>query len=382
MPSRAKANGSDPQAIPPMAAPAGEGLAAHAEGALAKWLERTPDPLAEKITAAALALLEELVANPGPNELVHLAQGWVEACQTAGMTLFQALSLFTDFAAVGPLPAAHTASECSLLVAQLWVDALERRMQRMLTAETEALHKANQALRETDKGRADFISTYSHELRTPLTAIAGACELLLDDFADELSGPQFEYITMISQSAFLIRQLIDDVLDFEKLEARRLDLQLEPLCIEEVVHDVSMLVGPLLQEKRLTWRQELSEGLPLVMGDSVRLRQILLNLVSNAIKFTPEEGTVTVRAALEKAAGKRGTLVAVSVTDSGIGIAPEHQKRIFERFRQVGDRSAQGTGLGLPIAKRLVELHGGRMTLKSAPAEGATFTFTVPAAEA
>ncbi|HEY9856177.1 MAG TPA: HAMP domain-containing sensor histidine kinase [Stenomitos sp.] len=331
------------------------------------------------IEAAARLLLTELAVMGGPMDRVHLAQGWVETCQGATMTLFQALSLFTDFASLAPAPAAHLASDCSLLVAQLWVDALERRMQGMLATETEALHKANQALRETDKGRADFISAYSHELRTPLTAIAGACELLLDDFADELSGPQFEYITMINQSAFLIRQLIDDVLDFEKLEARRLELHLEPLCIEEVVHDVAMLVSPLLQDKRLVWKQDLSEGLPLVLGDAVRLRQILLNLVSNAIKFTPEGGVITLRAALEKSVGKRGTLVALSVSDSGIGIAPEHQKRIFERFRQVGDKSGQGTGLGLPIAKRLAELHGGRMTLKSALGEGATFTFTIPA---
>ncbi len=375
MPSRANAKSSEPQSNPPMA-PLPDGEGSTVRQALAKWLERTPDPIPEAIVAAAGTLLADLDEVEAPPELFRLAEGWVEATQDAGLTLFQAMSLFADVA--GPEHARHSATECGLLVAQLWVDALERRMQRMLEAETEALHKANQTLRETDKGRADFISAYSHELRTPLTAIAGACELLLDDFADELSGPQHEYISMISQSAFLIRQLIDDVLDFEKLEARRLDLHLEPLCVEEVVHDVAMLVGPLLQEKRLIWQQDVGEGLPLVMGDAVRMRQILLNLVSNAIKFTPEGGTLRLHASLEKAVGKRGTMVAVSVTDSGIGIAPEHQKRIFERFRQVGDKSGQGTGLGLPIAKRLAELHGGRMTLRSALGEGATFTFTIP----
>lgn len=337
-----------------------------------------PDPLPEGIEKTALALLEALAGGPAPADLERLAAGWVAPCQTAGLTLFQALSLFGDFAGAEPGPALGVGTECSFLVAQLWVDALERRMQGMLEAETEALHKANQALRETDKGRADFISAYSHELRTPLTAIAGACELLLDDFADELSGPQHEYLSMINQSAFLIRQLIDDVLDIEKLEARRLELHLEPLCVDEILHDVAMLVSPMLQDKSLIWQQEVGEGLPLVFGDAVRLRQILLNLVSNAIKFTPVGGTITLGACLEKSAGKRGTFMTLSVTDSGIGIAPEHQKRIFERFRQVGDKSGQGTGLGLPIAKRLVELHGGRMTLRSAQGEGATFSFTLP----
>ncbi|MNT47759.1 Alkaline phosphatase synthesis sensor protein PhoR [compost metagenome] len=185
---------------------------------------------------------------------------------------------------------------------------------------------------------------------------------------------------MISQGALLIRKLIDDVLDFAKLEAKRLDLHTEPICVAELVRDTEMLIAPLLTEKGLRWEIDVPDALPLIQADAVRIRQVLLNLVSNAIKFTPHGGSVTIRAWLEKATGRKAAQVAISVTDSGCGISPENQKLIFERFRQVRDREARGTGLGLPIAKRLVELHGGRIGLTSAVDQGSTFTFTVPLA--
>lgn len=271
--------------------------------------------------------------------------------------------------------------EAAFRVAEAWAGAVERHMQQLLAIETEALQRANRTLRELDKGRAAFISTYSHELRTPLSAIVGACELLLEDFAEAIQGEPRTYVAMISQSADLIRRLIDDVLDLERMEARRFDLALEPMHASEVIRDVADLMAPLLQEKGLVLDRRISEALPAFAGDPVRIRQILLNLLSNAVKFSPPGGAIELQVVLEKAVGRRGAFVAFTVRDVGPGIAVEHQKRIFERFRQAPEGGVRGTGLGLPIAKRLVEMHGGRLSLKSTPGEGAAFTFTVPVLE-
>lgn len=347
------------------------------QGVLQAWALRAPGPLPQNLLQAAWGLLAALRHAAEP-DLPELAHGWVAVCRDADATLRQALSLFTDFQRIAPPSRAALAAEASLLVAEAWTDAVERHMQQLLAAETEALQRANRALREVDKGRAAFISSYSHELRTPLTAIAGACELLLEDFAASIAGEPRTYVSMIHQSADLIRRLIDDVLDFERLEARRLDLFLEPMDAAEVVRDVAILMAPILQEKGVHCEQLISEGLPEFAGDPVRIRQVLLNLVSNAVKFSPRGATISLRVVLEKAVGRRGAFVAFTVVDAGPGIAAEHQKLVFERFRQVPEGGPRGTGLGLPIAKRLVELHGGRLSLKSTLGAGSAFTFTVP----
>lgn len=335
--------------------------------ALSAWCDRIL-PVPPDLLEDAREILGALERSPAPPELEHLAQAWVACCQASNLSLAHALSLFTECQARMPL-ASHSIGECSLRVAQAWLDA-----------ETSALQKTNRMLREADKNRTDFISTYSHELRTPLTAIIGACELLLDDFAAELSGPQFEYMTMISQGSALIRQLIDDVLDFEKLQARRLDLHLEPLDLESIMQEMTVMVAPLIQEKGLIWDLRLDPQLPCIQGDAVRIRQILLNLLSNAIKFTPRGGTIRLSAQHEKLHPRRREFIAITIADSGIGIAPEHHKLIFARFRQVQDHFPQGTGLGLAITKKLVDLHSGRISLSSLPGQGAAFTFTIPLA--
>lgn len=308
--------------------------------------------------------------------LPELAVSWVNACQEIGLSLRHALSFFVEAQFRLRSPDPSILAQFQLQVAE----AYEQRWQESRQRNLDELKTTNRKLLEVDRNRAEFISSLSHELRTPLTAISGACELLLEDFAEELTGPQEEYIVMISQGATLIRKLIDDVLDLAKLEAKRLDLHLEALSMAEVLRDTEMLVSPLLSEKELHWDVDVPDNLPLVWADAVRVRQVLLNLISNAIKFTPPQGTVSIRAWMEKATGRKAPQLAVSVADTGCGISLENQKLVFERFRQVRDREVRGTGLGLPITKRLVELHGGRIALTSAPDQGSTFTFTLPLA--
>lgn len=308
--------------------------------------------------------------------LDELANSWVNSFQDEGLSLKHALGLFLEAQFRLRSPDPTIVARFQLLVA----DAFEQRYKDTQKRHLDELKTTNRKLLEVDRNRAEFISSLSHELRTPLTAISGACELLLEDFAPELSGPQEEYISMISHGAVLIRKLIDDVLDLAKLDAKRLELHCEPMSVAQLVRDTEVLVAPLLGEKGLRWETDVAETLPLIHADAVRIRQVLLNLVSNAIKFTPHGGSVSVKAWLEKTTGRKAPQVAVSVTDTGCGISPENQKLVFERFRQVRDREIRGTGLGLPIAKRLVELHGGRITLSSGVNLGSTFTFTVPLA--
>ena len=337
---------------------------------LASWSRDAGAP--ESLVIEARRILGALDSEE--DVLRELAAAWVSAFQAAGLSLPHAMSLFLEAQLQLSQPKARQLAQFQLRIAE----AVEARWLETQTHNLEELKLTNRKLLEVDKNRADFISSLSHELRTPLTAISGACELLLEDFAAELSGPQEEYITMISQGALLIRKLIDDVLDHAKLDAKRLELHPEPLNVAELVRDTEMLVAPLLNEKDLRWEIDVSESLPPIHADAVRIRQVLLNLISNAIKFTPPGGSVSVRAWLEKRTGRKPPQLAISVTDTGCGISPEHQKLVFERFRQVRDRKARGTGLGLPIAKRLVELHGGRIALTSVVDQGSTFTFTVP----
>lgn len=335
---------------------------------------RASSEASEDLAAAVEQTLYRLCEADAPHE--ELAEAWVERCHAEGLSLRDALSAFVEAQFRLKAPEALPLAQFRLAVAaayeQRWKDTQQRHLDELKTT--------NRKLLEVDRNRAEFISSLSHELRTPLTAISGACELLLEDFAAELSGPQEEYISMISQGAMHIRRLIDNVLDLAKLEAKRLDLHPEPLSVPELLRETELLVAPLLSEKNLSLMLDVSDALPLIQADAVRIRQVLLNLVSNAIKFTPSGGEVAIKAWLEKGHARKAPQVAISVRDTGVGISPENQKLVFERFRQVRDREARGTGLGLPIAKRLVELHGGKISLSSVVDQGSTFTFTVPLA--
>ncbi len=232
-------------------------------------------------------------------------------------------------------------------------------------------------LKEVDRLKSSFLASMSHELRTPLNSIIGFADILLQGIDGPLAENAATDITAIHNSGKHLLALINDVLDMSKIEAGRMELSRKPLSIVDVFAEVAASVSSLLVNKPVQLAQNIAPDLPRVWADPLRLNQILINLVSNAIKFT-EEGTVTLGAERHTA-----DLLYIFVKDTGIGIPQDKFELIFEHFRQVDSRSNrkyQGTGMGLAIARRLVRLHGGDMWLESKPGSGATFFFTLPLA--
>jgi signal transduction histidine kinase/CheY-like chemotaxis protein len=246
-------------------------------------------------------------------------------------------------------------------------------------AETnQRLIEANQRLEEASQLKSQFLANMSHELRTPLNSIIGYTELILDNTYGPLTGVQSDRLSKVVRNGRNLLSLINDILDLSKIEAGRLELAIQSINAVDVIDAVLAEFEPMLPEKALTFERNY-EGLPRVMADEGRLRQILVNLVSNAVKFT-RQGTIRVCGRSDASTGT----VRFSVIDTGIGIAESDLAYIFDEFRQVdgtATREYEGTGLGLAITKRLVELHGGTIWVESAVGQGTTFTFMLPLAE-
>jgi signal transduction histidine kinase len=242
---------------------------------------------------------------------------------------------------------------------------------------TQELREANEELKHLDQLKSDFLATMSHELRTPLTSIIGYSDMLLSGMTGEVSDKQKTFLGNILNSGESLLNLINDILDLTKIEAGKLELNREAVELRTVLVSVLAVVRPRAGEKDLKLATFLPKDLPLLHADGAKLGQILMNLVTNAIKYTPERGRVSIEARALR------DVVEVRVTDSGIGIAPEDRQRIFERFTQVDSsatRSQGGTGLGLAITKDLIELHGGTISVQSDLGQGSRFVFTIPQA--
>jgi PAS domain S-box-containing protein len=239
------------------------------------------------------------------------------------------------------------------------------------------LEEANRHLKSLDKLRSNFFGLVSHELRTPLSAIVGYAEFLEDGVAGELTSLQMDYVLEIQVGARRLEGLIDDLLDFARLEAGTFRLMPREADLCEKVREVVEVFGAEAEQRGRTLEASLPDEPVLVCADHPRVGQVLINLITNALKFTREGGHV--RIALEVDERE----VRVRVSDDGIGIAPEHQPRLFEKFYQVEPtttRAQGGAGLGLSIAKALVEAHGGAIGVASTPGDGSTFWFTLPRA--
>jgi signal transduction histidine kinase len=241
----------------------------------------------------------------------------------------------------------------------------------------ERLDLRNREVERINRLKTEFLASMSHELRTPLNAIIGFSTLLADGAAGALNPEQQRFIKHVATASKHLLALINDILDLSKIEAGKLELEPEAFLAAEAVNEVLPTIRPLASAKGIQVRNQSGFDLE-IFGDRIRIKQMLYNLLSNAIKFTPKGGRVTL------GAETAGAYLAISVTDTGIGIPPEEQQAIFEKFHQVGNsgsRFNEGTGLGLAITRRLVEQHGGSISVRSEPGKGSTFRFTLPLAE-
>ncbi|MCC7081394.1 MAG: HAMP domain-containing protein [Burkholderiales bacterium] len=279
------------------------------------------------------------------------------------------------------------AEEFNIMAAELKASHtdLEQKVRDRTTELKEALEQQARLFNDTqDKSRqleaanrhkSEFLANMSHELRTPLNAIIGFSEALTERYFGELNDKQAEYVNDINTSGKHLLSLINDILDLSKIEAGRMELEVSQFDLPAALQNTITLVRERAQTHRIHLALTTDPSLGPLRGDERKLKQIMLNLLSNAVKFTPDGGRIEVRARAN------ADFVEIAVTDTGIGIAPQDQEAAFEEFRQVGRGDAgkqEGTGLGLALARRYVELHGGTIRLDSALGKGSTFTFTLP----
>jgi signal transduction histidine kinase len=270
-----------------------------------------------------------------------------------------------------------------------------RESYRELQSKNDKLQMAYDRLKELDRLKSNFLATVSHELRTPLTSIIGYSEMLLEGIAGDVSGEQREFVTTIREKGEQLLTLIRGLLDLSKLESGTMSLRKGPLEVAPLVRDVAQTMQPHAKKKGILLAAEVEAGLPQLWADGERLRQVLLNLVENAIKFTPAAGTVRITAKLSSLGaspvgtedgglvllGARRTAVELSVIDTGIGIPEAERERVFDAFYQVDSSSTReqgGTGLGLSIVKRLVEGHDGTVRVEANAPQGTAFVVLIP----
>lgn len=275
------------------------------------------------------------------------------------------------------LPLALTIYAFRLYVAQ--TKAQMARLEEIIAERTQDLEKANEELIRLDRAKTSFFSVINHEMRTPLTAIFGYTELLLMR-RDTLSSKQQRMLRNIRDSSQRLMDLVNNILDIARIEDGRLTIVPETMEVLPAVETALVAIQPMAQNKHITINMDVPPTIPPVWGDTQRVNQILLNLLGNAVKYTPDTGAIAVAARLNETAD----MVEINVSDTGIGIPADRLPHIFDRFSRIERAEIQGTigtGLGLSIAKGLVEAHGGEIWVESEEGRGTCFTFTLPIAE-
>ncbi len=291
-------------------------------------------------------------------------------------TLYVGLDVHKDSIAVAYAPedrGAEVVSLGAIGTRQCDIDKLIRKLQAKGT--TLVFAYKGQQLEAASRHKSEFLANMSHELRTPLNAIIGFSEVLLERMFGEVNEKQTEYLQDILSSGQHLLSLINDILDLSKIEAGRMELARAPFHLPRALENALILVKERAARHGISLHMDVDPRLGELVGDERKIKQVLLNLLSNAVKFTSEGGRIGIRARPTDGA------VEISVSDTGIGIAPEDQGAIFEEFRQVGGQDArkqEGTGLGLTLTKKFVEMHGGRIWVESEVGRGSTFRFTLP----
>ncbi len=250
-----------------------------------------------------------------------------------------------------------------------------RKVNADLDRKVDELAQANMALYESNRLKSDFLATMSHELRTPLNSILGFSDVL--GSSDALTDKQQRWVANIRSSGQKLLNLINDILDLAKIEAGKMHVRVEDFNLHNVCDGLLNMFRPLAEKKNIDLRGQFDPAIPTLRQDATKLQQILENLLSNGIKFTPEGGRVLLTADADADARH----VILTVSDTGVGIAPEEQELVFQKFRQSGNpltREHAGTGLGLSIVRELCKLLGGEITLFSELGRGSTFTVRLP----
>jgi PAS domain S-box len=253
------------------------------------------------------------------------------------------------------------------------ISSIQEQFTVELTAKNSELEVRNREVERANSLKSEFLASVSHELRTPLHTIIGFCELLMEQIEGPLNDKQSRFLGHMHQDALHLLELINDVLDLSRIEAGRLELRPTVFDAHRIIEEVLASVAPQAAAKQI--QLESRAGRASLLADPLRLKEILLNLLTNAVKFTPEGGKVWIDSRPD------GAFLCISVQDTGIGIPREEHETVFDKFYQVGATTKgvrEGTGLGLAITRRLVELHGGRIWVESRPGKGSRFTFTLP----
>ena len=341
---------------------------------LADRLERLTNELVNKAEADMLARIDESQADYQVAQLMMVAFALGSILLALGLGYSISWSLIEPVRRMDERFSRLAAGDFSgrLSVANRdELGALSENLNRM----SDELGRLYRQLETANRHKSEFLANMSHELRTPLNAVIGFSEVLQERMFGELNEKQADYVNDIHSSGRHLLALINDILDLSKIEAGHMELDPSEFDLPAMLENALTLVRERAQRHGIALALDTAPDVGIVRGDERKLKQVMLNLLSNAVKFTPEGGSVRVGARMN------GSAVEISVTDTGVGIAPEDQPLVFEEFRQVGAdsaRKAEGTGLGLSLAKKFIELHGGTIRLESAPGRGSTFTFTLP----
>ena len=321
-------------------------------------------------------LLARRITNP-LNGLVAVARQIAGGDLTASVSSVARDEVGQLMTAFGQMTKSLADRDLAVTQAYRELEQLNQSLEHRVVQRTRELQEANEKLQELDRLKSTFVSIVSHELRTPMTSIKGYVENMLDGLSGGLNEKQSRSLERVKHNIDRLTRMINELLDLSKIEAGRMELQLCPISLVDLAADVVETYQAVARTKAITLRADPRDAVPLANGDADKLHRVLTNLIHNAIKFTPRGGEIRVEACV-----RDGTHVEMSVSDTGCGISPEDRTKVFDKFywSDAVPVEARGAGLGLAIAKNLVELHGGSMRVDSALGAGSRFAFTIPVA--